>query len=304
MREKLYELIMKNRSLKDIASELNVSEKELWIKIKQMISYGYNIQCSYSYNGNIFFKPNKSHIINPDEERQILIPSDIKEFRFVVISDLHVGSNESSLKLLSLVYDYAIKNDINTIFICGDQIQGYYGKNPSLDIVERQVETFIKGFPYDKNILNYMILGNHDYRSLHCLGFDISRRISSLRYDIIPVGYGIGNIRLKDDFITLKHELECIDLDYSKILGQIVLSGHGHMMKIKIMDRIYVCAPSLSYNSPDNTRKNIPGFLDILLSFERKKIGTIYVDYFIIDPEIQKASENKIKMKNISNNQN
>ena len=66
-----------------------------------------------------------------------------------------------------------------------------------------QIEYFIKKYPYDKSINNFMIFGNHDYHSLHFDGFDISKTIKNSRYDIIPIGFGQGNVNVKNDNIIL-----------------------------------------------------------------------------------------------------
>ena len=300
MRDKVLKLINKNTSLKDMAIELGITEKELWVIIRNIIAYGYNLHFKYSINSDINVSFNKLDTAENNDLLRISIPSEVRDTRFIAISDIHIGDKDSDAKLLDEVYNYAIKTGINTIFMCGDQIQGNFSKPMNMNVVETQVEKFIKAYPYDKNILNYMILGNHDYRALHYSGFDVSKRVHNLRYDIIPIGNGIGNIKLKDDFITLKHELECVDLDYDKILGNIVLAGHSHMMKIKLNGKLVICVPSLSYNSPDKSRDNIPGFLDITAEYERKKIGAINVNYFLLNPTIQKVSENKIKIKNIN----
>ena len=302
MRDTIIKLINKNLSIKEIASAINISEKELWVTLRNIISYGYDIDFKYSINSDIH--PIIKKQINTKENNYIKIhmPCDDKNTRFIAVSDIHVGDKDSDIKLADEVYNYAIKNGINTILLCGDQIQGNFSKPMNMNTIETQVEKFIKDYPYDKNILNYMILGNHDFRALYYSGFDVSKRIHNLRYDIIPIGNGIGNIKIKEDFITLKHELECVDLNYDDILGDIVLSGHSHMMKIKLNGKLVICVPSLSYNSPDKSRDNVPGFLDITLDFDRKKIGTVNIDYLLVTPKIQKVSENKIKIKNINCN--
>ena len=218
MREKILNLIEQNKNLNEIALELNISEKELWQVIRNIITYGYNIEPTYSFNSNIYFKLAKDELQNDKDKLKLSIPCDNKEIRFIAISDLHIGDKDSNIKLCHELYNYASKNSIKTIFMCGDQIQGNFSKPMNMNIVETQVERFIKEYPYDKGVLNYMILGNHDFRALHYSGFDMSKRINNLRYDIIPIGRGIGNIALKDDFITLKHELECVDLNYDRII--------------------------------------------------------------------------------------
>ena len=141
MRKEIINLINKSISMKEISRYLNISEKELWIKIKQLISNGYNIDLKYHINSNINFEINRD--IEEKQEQKIFIPSDIKEVRFIAVSDLHVGDKDSDLKLADNVYNYAVKNGINTIFIGGDIIQGNYNKPIDLTDIENQTETFI-----------------------------------------------------------------------------------------------------------------------------------------------------------------
>lgn len=298
MKEQILNLMIQNKSLKEISNELKISEKQLWVKIKQMIYNGYNIVPKYSHTSDIFFDIIKEPFNSKIDETNIFIPCDKKDFRFLVVSDLHQGKN-SNIKLMNQVYEYASKNDINSIFICGDQIDSDYSKKLNLSKVESQVDDFIKYYPYDKNITNYMLIGNHDFRSLHLSGFDISKRINNLRYDIVPVGYGIGNIKLKEDYITLVHKLECIDIPEEDEKGKIILLGHAHMMKTKVFDRILIYVPSLSYNCPDATKVNVPGFIDMNIVFEKKKIECFSYKHMMVEPNVFEASENKIKLKSL-----
>ena len=296
MKDAIFKLICENKSLKEISSELNLSEKEVWFIIKKMIYNGYNIEPKYSYTSDIYFSLNKEPIISSSLDTTIFIPSDIRSFRFIAVSDIHQGK-KSNIKLMNQVYDYAAKNSINTIFVCGDQIDGDYSKVLDLAKIEDQVEQFIKYYPHDSNITNYMLIGNHDYRSLHLCGLDISKRINNLRYDIVPVGYGLANIKLKDDHITLFHKLECKDVPEENEKGKIILLGHAHMMKAKVFDRVLIYVPSLSYNSPDATRENIPGFIDMNVNFDKKKIDCFTFKHIIVEPKLIEVSENKVKIK-------
>ena len=51
--------INENKNIKQISQILNISEKQVYIIIKRLITYGYNIEPSYSYNSDIFYKLKK-----------------------------------------------------------------------------------------------------------------------------------------------------------------------------------------------------------------------------------------------------
>ena len=206
--KKIIDLIGQNKNMREISQILNISEKQLYVRIKQIINYGYIIEPSYSYNSDIYynFKKEKN---NYDTNRiSIKMCKDNNEFRCLVISDLHVGSIDGDIKLANVVYEYAIKNGINIILNCGDIIEGdYTSESKSIKNVFSQLDYFIKKYPYDRNINNYIIFGNHDYHSLYHDSLDISQTIHNNRYDIIPVGYGQGYIDIKKDTIILFHQL-------------------------------------------------------------------------------------------------
>ena len=49
------ELIKQNKSLKEISSTLDLTEKQLFIRIKQLINYGYNMDSTYYYDADISY---------------------------------------------------------------------------------------------------------------------------------------------------------------------------------------------------------------------------------------------------------
>ena len=236
----IIEAIKDNKSLKEMCKLLNMSEKQIYIRIKQIIKNGYNIEPNYSYNSDIHYAL-KKEVKGLDRNRiSIKMPNDKNNFRCLVISDLHIGSINSDIKLVNTVYDYATKNNINVILNCGDVIEGdYTSYQKNIKDVYSQVEYFIKKHPYDKNINNFMILGNHDHHSLVQDGFNVSNAIKNSRYDIIPVGYGQGNVNIKNDNIILFHKLKD---GFKPIINgeKIVLSGHSHMMKTKLRDIFWI----------------------------------------------------------------
>ena len=54
---------------------------------------------------------------------------------FILISDLHFGSKFERVDLMNIVYDYAIKNNINLIVIGGDLIDGTFGREKKYFII-------------------------------------------------------------------------------------------------------------------------------------------------------------------------
>ena len=299
--EKVINLINQNKNIKEIAKILNITEKQLFIRIKQLIQKGYSLEPSYSYNSDIHYTLKKEIKYSDRNRISIKMPNDKNNFRCLVISDLHIGSVGSDIKLVNSVYDYAAKNNINIILSCGDIIEGDYTSHPkNIKDVYSQIECFIKKYPYDKNIKNFVILGNHDYHSLIQNGFDASNSIKNSRYDIIPIGYGQGNVNIKNDSIILFHKLKD---GFKPIINgeKIVLSGHSHMMKTKLRDIFWIGIPTLSYKSNDKTKDVIPGFVDLSVDIEKDRFAYAEAKHMIITSKVVQVSEVRGKVKTLFN---
>ena len=287
--------------MREISQILNISEKQLYIRIKQIINYGYVMEPSYSYNSDIYYKFKRESENICKNRVDIKISKDNNIFRCLVISDLHIGSSDSDIKLLNIVYDYAIKNGINVILNCGDTIEGdYTSERKSIKYVYSQLDYLIKKHPYDRSINNYMIFGNHDYHSLYFDGLDISKTIHNSRYDIIPVGYGQGYIDIKNDSIILIHQIYK-DFKPEIMKEKVLLSGHCHLMKTKLRDIFWLGVPTLSYKSNDKTKEVIPGFIDLTIDISNNKFEFLEAKHMIINPNVVQVSETRGSVKNLFN---
>lgn len=299
--KKIIDLIGKNKSLREISQILNITEKQLYIRIKQIINYGYLLKPHFTYDSDIYYSLQREDLI-PRNRVTINMAKENNFFRCLVISDMHVGSIDSDIRLVNSVYEYAIKNNISIILNCGDTLEGdYTSTRKIIKDVPSQIENFIKKYPYDKNILNFMILGNHDYHSLYYDGLDVSKTIKNSRYDIIPIGNGQASVNVKNDNIILFHK---ITKDFKpEINGEkILLSGHGHMMKTKLRDIFWIGIPTLSYKSNDKTKDVIPGFVDLSIDIDNDRFERAVAKHMIITPKIIQASEVKGKVKNLFRN--
>lgn len=302
MNLKVLSLINENKSLKEIANDLKKSEKQLYIRIKQLINYGYFLEPTYTCDSDICYKLNTKNI-NKEKDNNVTIkvPTDLKELRCIAISDLHVGNINSDIDLLKRVYDYAAKNNIHIIFNCGDIIEGIHSCDKrNINNIYDQIEYVIDKYPYDNNIYNYMIFGNHDYHAFHHLGLDVSKKIKNSRHDIVCLGFGQGIVNIKKEKILLQHELCAVDLPEISDDVKLALVGHGHMMKTKVYDNLLLCLPSLSRVCPDKTKQNIPSFLDLELHFARDNFEFIRSKQMLVEPNITPISESRCRMKVLS----
>ena len=301
----IIQLITQHKSMKEICNILNISQKQLFIRLKNIINYGYQINFEYLFNSDISYSLNNKINNSKKNESNIIIPSSLKEFRFLIISDPHIGNVASDYDLIKRVYDYASKEGINIILFCGDMIEGVYSSDKKIsNNIYSQIETFIKKYPYDKNIINIGILGNHDYHSLHHDGLDIGKYINNSRYDIVSLGYGEALIKILDDSLLLHHNLCVINNpknNYS-LNPKLVILGHGHMMKTKVYEKFYIGTPTLSFVSPDKTKELLPGFIDMTIHFDEKKFEFIEAHHMIITPKIYESSVSRCRIKKLFNN--
>ena len=296
----IIELLMQHKSIKEISYLLNLSEKQVYVRIKQIIDYGYNFKPEYICNSDIHYIINKKYYEEKSNSIKINMLND-KEFRCIIISDTHIGNIGYDMDLLKRIYEYASNNNIHIIFNCGDVIDGVHSTNKRiLNDLESQIYTLIKKHPYDKDINVFMILGNHDLHSLYFDGIDIMKIISKYRYDLIPIGYGKGIVNLKKDSILFQHELS-VDKNPQIITdSKLIVSGHGHMMKSKIFgDGMILCAPALSSATCDKKIKVIPGFIDLRIDFYKDKFDFIEARHFIVDPFLCEVSQSRCKISEV-----
>lgn len=297
---KILELLKENKNLREISHILSISIKEVYISIKQLMDYGYRLEPSYSYNSDIYYNFPKKDMNADRNSLDIKISKTDNYFRCLVVSDLHIGSTDSDIRLMDMVYDYAVRNGIHYIFNCGDVIEGdYTTSGKMIHNIHDQLEYFIKKHPYADGINNVLIFGNHDFHSLYYDGLDISKVIKNERHDIIPLSYGQGNVNVKNDSIILFHKLYDGFKPVINNGDKILLSGHGHLMKTKIKDVFWLGIPTLSHKSNDKTKEIVPGFVDLGITLENDKFEYLEATHLIINPNVVAVSESRCRIKTL-----
>ena len=202
--KQILNLLLKKLSIKQISQKMNITEKEVYINIKEIIKSGKNIVPNYYYDSNIRYELGK------EKENQIEIKLNKmdNQFRTLVVSDLHIGDSKADINLMNYVYEYAAKNGIKNILNCGDLIEGIYTSgSKNIKTVEEQIDTVINQHPFDKNINVFGVLGNHDFHSYYYDKIDIAKLVHDERYDINFIGYGKGLIKVGMDNILLSHKI-------------------------------------------------------------------------------------------------
>lgn len=286
----LLELIKSNTSIEDIKQDLNISNKELLYGLKLLKARGIIIDKKIMLSSPNYLEI-KPPFLNVPQGAKIYTKQDEKYARVFVISDLHMFSNKDSIESIDKVYDYCIKNGINIILICGDLIDSI--EHDDKINVEKQGDEFIKTYPYDKNITNISLMGNHEFLYYLKTGIDFNEKLNSERIDFKSLGYRNGYVYLKNDYINLFHRVDnCFSTITSEISPRISFHGHSHICSYN-NNAIYV--PSLSYNDTYHKKNFLfrPMGLDVVFDF--KQDGTIakaIIDQLLIDDNMFIINEN------------
>lgn len=301
----LLRLINEEKTANEIATKLNISNKQLYNRITMLKNKGFDFEKKYYHDGNIIYSKIKKLLVREQNEVKIITKKEGQTFRAIIISDLHIGNELQRLDLLDKVYDYCTKEGIHIIINGGDLIDGTFSagnqkyKNPT-----KQIDYLLKVFPFDKNILNFTLLGNHDFSVLNKTGQDLAIVLQSYRHDIIPVGYEFGKINIKDSSIFLKHEIDA-NKNKIKVKGienSIILEGHSHQMKI--VSNSINCNISIPSLSDINWKNTLPTILKLDITFNNKKFYNVLITQLLINDKIYILNETISRLNRIRNDKN
>lgn len=291
--KKILELYEKGLSLGEICEELKLTPGEFNHLLKVIRDSGFNTSKTYSSDGRIVAKINKT--LNFKTSNAIRINVKDRILRAVFISDPHIGSEFERPDLLKqVINDYARNHDIHIIFNGGDVIENIYPDshrklhNPT-DL--SQAKKVLRVHPYHPDMIYFTLYGNHDYKSVIESGFDIARYIEERRYDIVSLGYGSCIIHMKDDSIALVHDLSKSNKSNIPDNVSLVFRGHSHKSKNRENKIIYI--PSLSDSDTSCYEfKPLVGFLDVEFIFFDKKIAKVNIKQLaFVNGEIRLANE-------------
>ncbi len=264
----LLKLINEGKTLNEISETLNISHKRIFNHLTMIKNSGYDFTRSYYSNGNIVYSPEVRYNVPSSDEVNLLMSQGDDTLRAVVISDTHIGSEKERLDLLEDTYNYCLSKGIHIIFNCGDLIDNI--DNPSKVNREDRVSYLLDNYPFDKSILNFVVLGNHDMSLFKVYGQNLMTMLNNYRHDLVTIGYFKGKINIKNESIALCHP----HVDYHLYLNNkenVVFYGHSHFYGIKTFlapaRYIGVKVPPLC----DIFTKDVsyPSILDMELSFDK-----------------------------------
>lgn len=301
MKEKINQVLNlyeQGLSLSEIQERLGLGVTEFNHVLKAIKDAGYNTSKSYSSDGKIIVRQNKTLDFKQGNTIRINVKDRI--LKSIFISDPHIGSEFDRPDLLKKVVGYAKTHDIHVIFNGGDMIENVYSdshRQLSSPTVESQVKKAIRIHPYNQDIIYFNLYGNHDFKSILDNGFDIARYIEERRYDMVSLGYGKSIINLKDDTIVLVHDLKKSNKSQFPNNTSLIFRGHSHKSKNRENKIIYI--PSLSDSDTSCYEfKPLVGFLDVEFIFFDKKIAKVNIKQLaFVNGEIRLANEETMILK-------
>lgn len=217
---------------------------------------------------------------------------------FIVISDTHIGSRFENFDYLKRVYDYALSHGVKYIFHAGDLIEGCYSnysrcKRKYMSI-SSQVNHIIEDYPYDRSIKNIILLGNHDAFPIVVDNYDIADTLSN-RDDFMLTGYRSSYLRLRDEYISLKHDISRMLNVVGDATVLLNFFGHSHQYRC-LFDGKYAIfrVPTLA-DMPSNSYTIVNrGFLAGSIDFEENRASNVLVDFINFDDKDTISFERKL----------
>lgn len=292
---KLLNLIEEGKTSNEIANELNISNKQLYNYLTMIRNIGYDFERKYYYDGSIIYIP-KKNIESKNREVNLITSKQDTEIKALIISDTHLGSTKEINT--NIAFDYCIKNGINIIIHTGDMVNGMIWRNNTIHNSNyEQIKYMIKNYPFDKNIITFIVLGNHDLESLTNTGQDINLILNSYRHDIVSLGYGFGSLNIKNDKIYVKHPLDGKYTNKQLLNNALVLTGNSHKMKINISSNNYVelFIPTLSniFTSPNEI---YPSAVKMILKMNNGVFINGYFEHLLFGDRISCINRIKIDL--------
>ena len=296
--EFLYE---KKLTYNELLNTLNIRKESLNKYLNDLKFNGYDWYKKYYSDGttriDIFDYTNSE-----DNSISIITRPDEEKIKTLVISDLHLGCTIERLDLLDKTFNFASKEGIHIIFGCGDLIDGVEDRSAAKNTIpdiHNQIEYLIKNYPYDKNILTFAVLGDHEGRASRRNSVDIAKIINNSRNDVIISEQSHFCINIKNEAIKLKHISELRDQEKINIFGhthKYMASLHtnvnsfGILGNARVFDKnLMITAPSLS-----NGNQGMPSMLEMEIYFESGYISEANLKeygYFGRDKEMILLSE-------------
>lgn len=310
--EQIIDLIKNGVTFQELGDALKLNEQELLARINHFRNYGFLIEPNYDFDAATKLYLGRSfESVKSNVNMAIHAGSRI---RFIAISDTHLGNVNDRLDFVKRIYEYAARQGIHVILHIGDLLENYttdvrYRNMLKMKDPIKAAKYVINEYPKDKSITNYILGGNHDFRSVMNSGIDALYLISQSRPDMVSLGYKLATIEVNGNYIGLHHpflhrEETSIDNEIKQEFKQdkpsFVLRGHTHTnlyyMNGSSLGDSYpvIFVPAMCCDKADR----IPGALDIEVSFQGNKMSRLEVQLLAVEPRVLPIAKVLQKSKN------
>ncbi len=266
----------------------------------------------YSF-GQIGLRDNeKVYKLGLPENNDFTIENSSSTLDVILISDLHIGSNDNSeLDNLEKIYNYAIKNNIKIIINLGDLMDVHIFNEENdlkqLRLYDNLLNDLIKNLPNDPNVVNLILGGNHD-KTLLELGLDPIKILCNQRSDYINLGYDHKKVKIGSGTLFLHHFFKKFSNNFIKKYGNydneiislinkyyqkqnlnrdnvyIDIFGHYHISKLSLTDS-YITVPSLNKDIYQN------GAWRLKIYFNNHNISDIILVPLLVNDKLLESTE-------------
>ncbi len=205
--EEMMELTEDEISLKDLSEELEVSQEKAMGLVGLLKNTGVNFVIVakddgiYLINqGDKNYRRDYTYSFSTDENHKK---------KFLVISDLRMGSIFAQPSILNEVYLKAYNQGVRDVLIAGNITEGLYkitSNNIYTLIVKdtmSQAKYVVDNFPYIEGMTTYFITGKKDHTHLVANKMDIGKQISLGREDLNYIGNTRCNINIDNTSLFL-----------------------------------------------------------------------------------------------------
>ena len=267
----LIQLLNDGKNDNEICKFLKITPQQLYQELLKLKNLGFTYSKKYYSDGTIKYNNIKTlHDLKKYKNNRLIqnetIITDKKEssVKVLAIADLHFGNDLERIDLLDRAFNYCVKNGIHIILCGGDIIDGTFtkGKQKITDVY-KQIEHFLKNYPYDKSILTFSVAGDHDYSAFYKSSIDVMEICKNYRHDIIIGGYNNAVVNIKNDKIHLYHLIGSGKI--FQIDAPIVLHGHKHQYLTFMKDnQLNISIPTLS-----GLTQMEPSTLELTINFNK-----------------------------------
>lgn len=247
--QKIVNAISEGKTIKEISEITNLSYKQIYNRMRQIEEYGYIIKKRYFSDGRITYAfENK---VTDNSSNVFELYNSKKTLKLMAISDLHIGNVKSDEEALYTIYNYCVKNGINTIIVCGDILDGTFSRAETILEAEKQIEHIVKIYPFDKSIINIYVNGDHDLSLFKDINILLDSVLKKRRHDICPISetpnFNSNILKINNNQILVSHKAPVYEKNDIKTF-KFHLVGHNHVSRsiISVNDskmltpRIYV----------------------------------------------------------------